>query len=366
MNCLSENQLQAYLDSELDQAANLAVKHHLDSCGACKTLYEAMLEINTFSSAAIGDFIGHEAQLSEAHVPSPQTHINPNKGRINSMKAYKRYIASAAAVCLLVAGFTIEPVKAAVSDAVAIFRANDIQSVDISLEDLKALESALSQNEGKIDIENLAKVETKGGESKTVTLPEAQGAVRFKMKALKGLESEKPKEVMLTESSEMTFQLNVEKVNSLMKTLGATKFFSEDLSGKPFSIYTAGTVSMAYEINQGDQSQYIQYVQTKFPEVTAPAGTSVNALTEAIASLGILPPSLQSQIKSMADMNETLYLPNVNGMLEKVKIGGITYFVHFDKEQGYFSSAIWVEDGTVCMLSGNFDRSDFEKMIIGE
>lgn len=366
MNCISENQLQAYLDAELDQEAQLAVESHLESCTACKCLYEDMLAVNDFCGAAIGDFVNQDAGVSQSLAPSPLVTLEPNKGRTNFMKTYKRYIASAAAVCLLVAGFTVEPVKAAVSDAVSIFRANNIQSVDISLEDLRALESALSQNEGKIDIENLAKVETKGGESKTVTLDEAQSAARFKLKTLKGLEAETPKEITLTEASEMTFQLNVEKVNGLMKTLGATKFFNESLNDKPFSIFTAGTISMAYELSKGDKAQYLHYVQTKFPEVTAPAGTSVEALTEAIASLGVLPPNLQSQIKSMADLNNTLYLPNVNGMLEKVELGGVTYYVQFDKESGYYSSAIWSQDGTVSMLSGNFDRAEFEKLILGE
>lgn len=367
MNCLSENQLQAYIDSELDEESALIVKTHLETCQPCNRLFEKMEAANGFASAKINAYLADVDAKSTLSTYTPVNQIKPIRGgEKNFMKSYKRYIATAAAVCLLVAGFTVEPVRAAVSDAVSIFRANDIKTMDISLEDLSALEKALSQNEGKIDIENLAKVETTGGTTKTVSLAEAENGVTFKLKSLKGLVGQNPKEIDLTEAATMTFQLNVDKVNSLMKTLGATKYFSKDLDNKPFAIYTAGTVSMQYEIAKGEKTQYINFVQTKFPEITAPAGTSTKELTEAIASLGVLPTNLQSQIKSMAEANETLYIPNVNGMLEKIEIGGVNYYVQFDKEDGYFSSAIWTEDGALNMLSGNFDQEDFKKFILGE
>lgn len=367
MNCLSENQLQALIDSELDEKSALSVKKHLESCQACNALFEKMEDVNGFTSGKIDTYIADVDAKSTLSSHTPLNTIKPVRGgEKNFMKSYKRYIATAAAVCLLVVGFTVEPVRAAVSDAVSIFRANDIKTMDISLEDLSALEKALSQNEGNIDIENLAKVETTGGTSKTVSLSDAEKGITFKLKSLKGLEGQSPKDIYLTEASNMTFQLNVDKVNSLMKTLGATKFFSKDLDNKPFSIYTAGTVSMQYEIAKGEKTQYISYVQTRFPEITAPTGTSVSELTEAIASLGILPSNLQSQIRSMADANEILYIPNINGMLEKMEIGGVNYFVQFDKEEGYYSNAIWTEDGALNMLSGNFDKEDFKKLILGE
>lgn len=366
MNCISESRLQAYLDRELNTIDKAEVELHLSGCEACQNLLEKMTENEQFTSDKVGHFLSGLDLQSNMTFSTPVNTIERTRGVKPYMKAYKKYAITAAAAVILVVGFTVEPVKAAVSDAVSIFRANHIATMDISLEDLSALERGLSQNAGNIDIENLAQVQTTGGESKNVSLEAAQNGVTFQLDEVSGLKNAQIQDIFLTESSEMTFTLNVEKVNGLMKTLGATKFFDESLSGKPFSIYTPGTVSRHYLLNNGTDTKYITYVQTKFPEITAPAGTSVSELTEAIASLGILPSNLQSQIKSMADVSHTLYLPNINGSLETIEIAGTTYFAQFNAEHDYDNHVIWSKDGSIHIMSGQFSQDEFTKMIMGE
>lgn len=370
MNCLSDNQLQAFLDEEGTELEKAQIALHLEQCQFCQAAYERLQENNLFCKAHIGNYqetVWAETSIKPtARIIPIENHHNKNRGVTKTMKTYKKYLMTACALGLVVMGFTVEPVRAAVGDAVSIFRAQDIKTVDISLNDLKELEQSLAKQEGSIDIENLAKIKQNGSENKKITKDEAQGSVNYPLSSLAGLEGVEPTEVNLVTNGQMDFTLNIANVNQLMKTLGAEKLFDESLDGKTFSLYTPGTISMSYELGTKENSKYVSYTQSKFPEITAPEGTNVQDLVASIASLGILPSELQSKLKSMTDLEKTLYLPNVNGMLEPFEVAGQTYYGQFETGEYAFANVIWMENGVVKAVTGNFNKVDFEKMIKGD
>lgn len=369
MNCLSENQIQAYLDGEVSKSEGEQIVMHMEQCAFCKNAYERQLANNEFCEKHITNYL-------EGFVEQPKTSLAPvlpfnnhqklNKGAKNNMKSYKKYLLTACALGLIVGGMTMEPVRATVSDAISIFRAQNIKTVDISLGDLKTLEESLSRHEGNIDIENLAKVDQRGSDYKDIPLSEAQSSVNFPLTDLPGLKGKNPTEVNLTTDGQMDFTLNINNVNALMKTLGAEKLFNTELDGKTFSIYTPGSVSMTYVLDDSDRGSRLTYAQTKFPEITAPQGTDVQDLVASIASLGILPRELQTQLKSMTDINNTLYLPNVDNMVETFEIGGQTFYGHFETGEYAYGSVMWMENGIVKALNGDFTKEDLEKFVKGE
>lgn len=369
MNCLSDNQIQAYLDGEVSASEAARLAEHMTQCRFCKAAYERLEANDQFCQKHIGGFLEAldttKTEMPLAPILPIENHLNRNKGAKNNMKAYKKYLLTACAVGLVVGGLTVEPVRATVSDMVSIFRAQDIKTVDISLADLKALEEGIAKQEGKIDIENLAKIEQKGSEFKTISLAEAQSSVNFPLSDLAGLQGKTPKEVNLSTEGKIDFTLNIENVNNLMKTLGAEKLFDSSLDGKTFSIYTPGSISMYYETDAATHKG-ITYSQTKFPEVTAPQGTNVQDLVASIASLGILPSELQSQLKSMTDINNTLYLPNIDGSLETIDVNGIKVYGSFESGVHSYGSAMWMENGIVKALYGDFTKEDLTKLIKGE
>ncbi len=370
MNCLSENQIQAYLDGEVSKSEGEQLDLHIKQCAFCKEAYERQLANNEFCSKHIDNYLEdltvEQPKVQLAPVLPFQNHLKQNKGANNNMKPYKKYLLTACALGLVIGGMTMEPVRATVSDAVSIFRAHDIKTVDISLGDLKTLEEGLRRNEGNIDIENLAKVDQRGNECKSIPLSEAQGSVNFPLSDLDGLKGKTPTEVNLMTDGTIDFTLNITNVNEIMKTLGAEKLFNTELDGKTFSIYTPGSVSMTYALDDKGGRNDLTYTQTKFPEITAPQGTDVQDLVASIASLGILPPSLQSQLKSMTDVNHTLYLPNIDNMVESFEMGGQTFYGHFETGEYAYGSVMWMENGIVKALDGNFTKADLEKLIKGE
>ena len=156
MNCLSDNLIQAFIDGEGTEVEKAGVIKHLGLCAVCRKKYEQHLEADEFCSNALEAYAGSmdrsAFQKSQAPIISLEKHLKPQKGVTASMKPYKKYLLTACALGLIVTGLTLEPVRAAVGDAVSIFRAESIKSVDISLGDLKQLEEAISTRQGEINI----------------------------------------------------------------------------------------------------------------------------------------------------------------------------------------------------------------------
>lgn len=380
MNCLSENLIQAYIDGETKPEQARQIMLHLEQCKACKHQFNEMKIQSEFLTERLTEYnlgihraSGKQAAMSQLAkgsdlgVNTGFTSIeksHSNKGAKRPMKTYQKWIATAAAVGIIVVGMGSEPVKAAVSDAVSIFRAERIETVDISLASLQQLEQSISAKEGEIHIDNLADIVQSGGETKVVSADEAKGLVNFKITPPQGLSQLTPQNVEVTSAQKIDITLKIEPVNELMKTLGATTLFDQALDGKTFTVSSSAVGSFEYAMESGS---YLHFSQTRLPEVIAPAGVATKDLVDAVASMGILPTDLQARLKSLSDVNNTLYLPNVDGKLETKNIGGLTVYSSFEKSgDSSYGYATWLSDGVLSVLSGQMEEKDLEKIILGE
>jgi len=366
MNCLSENLIQAYIDNEGTREEREYVMQHLATCEACQKLSEQMKEANQYCAIHLQHYEegAEDIQVPLAPVISIQKNNKTVKGAKINMKSYKKGLIAVCILGVLVAGMTIEPVRAAVGDVVSIFRATNIKTVDVSLGDLKQIETALADHKSEIDIENLAQIKQTGGEVKKITAEAAKTSVDFPINTLNGLKDKTPTATNMTTPLKVDFTLKIDNVNSLMTTLGAKQLFDKGLDGKTFSVLIPATVTEEYKLNS--QEDQIEYTQTKLPEIIAPAGTNMQELVSAISSLGILPTELQNKLKSMTDLDKTLYLPNVDNMMKPIKINGLDVYANFDKGNDYkYGTAMWLEDGTMKILTGSFDQADLEVLIKG-
>ncbi len=365
MNCLSDNVLQMLLDGELSDEKAEEAMAHMACCEPCQLRYECMKEINVFSATHLSESSVMAAFKASAPTSLNPIHLDERKleiGGLGHMKKIQKWMVTAAAVMVLVVGLTTPSVKAAVTDVVAIFRADNIQTVDVSLASLKQLEEALDKKEGAIDIKDLAKVTDSGFEDKTVTLEEAKDWVSFQIKPLVGLPNEATNTVVVRTKGQIDFTLNIPKVNELMKTLGATTLFDPALDGKTFSILHKGEVDISYNLSE---ERFLHYSQTTAPEINAPAGTDMKQLVNAIASMGILPYELQNQLKHLNNMDNTLYIPNVDGQLKEKQIGNKKVYYSERKEgEASYSDAIWIEAGVMRSISGNLPFSELEKILL--
>lgn len=374
MNCLGENLLQMYIDHETDEQMGKDIEKHLGQCSVCKAQYEALLEDNDFCLDVFSDYseaIEEEMRVipleAYRNLKKTEAAVKPTKGVKWIMKKYQKYIASAAVIGLIVTGMSIEPVRASVSDVVSIFRANDMKTMDISLASLQEVEKALTEREGKINIDNLAKINQTGGESKNFTsIAAAEEEAGFGITPLSGLDGRyQLSNISGSTRQSIDFTLQIESVNELMKTLGAEKLFDPSLDGKTFSINMSPSVSVAYE--DSASHQYLNYSLTKMPQVVAPSGTDIKDLVSCVASLGILPREIQNQLKNMTDVGETLYIPNVDGAVKTFDIGGKKVFGSFSEDSNYnYGYVTWLENGVVHTLSGDINEAEAKAILSGK
>lgn len=357
MKCPSEGSIQAYIDKELDDIEIKEIEMHLFQCEKCKEIYKNLNSVNNFAMEKFQDY-KKEFDIHDLKTENMNIEMKNKKGVFKNMKKYKRMAVAACAALVLTTCFTVEPIRAAVINAVSIFRVKDIKSVNISLDDVKKLEKSLEDHKSDINIDKIGKVKTQGGEVKDVTIEEGKKLLPFTVLLPKNMPEKSVKNISISKPSKIDFTLNVENVNQLLKSLGETKTFPKDLDGKTFSLNIAGTLNINYKDAENNKDIYI--TESKIPEIIAPTNANVDEIFNALSGLSILPSDLQKQLKSMKDWKSTLYVPNVGNNVEEMNINGMKAIGYFEKND---SSILVLKDDVLISVSGNADKNKLLEIV---
>lgn len=359
MKCLYEGSIQAYIDRELNDIEMEEVEMHLFQCEKCKEIYKDLSSVNNFVFKKMQDY---KKELNKNHVEIGNIYIDEvksKKGVFKSMKKYKNIAVAACAVMILTTCVSVKPIRAAVIDAVSIFRAKDIKSVNISLEDIKKLQNGLEERSPDINLDKIGKVNMQGGQQhKTVTMEEAKKALPFTVFVPQNIPEKNTERITLDEPSKIDFTLNVENVNQILKSLGGKKLFPKDLDGKTFSLNMPGTLNVRYKYDTNNK--YIYVTESKVPEIIAPSNANVDEIFNALSELSVLPSGMQQQLKSMNDWKDTLYIPNVGNKLEEMNIDGLKAIGSFENNN---SSILVLKDGVLVSVSGNVDKNEILEIV---
>ncbi|MBI6874510.1 anti-sigma factor family protein [Clostridium aciditolerans] len=356
MKCPSGGSIQSYIDGELNDVEMKEIEMHLFECEKCKEIYKELNSVNSFAMGKLQDY-KKEFDINNIKTGNMNIEVKNKKGAFKDMKRYKKIATAACAALVLTTCVTVEPIRASVINAVSIFRAKDIKSVNISLDDVKKLEKALEDHKTDINIDKIGKVNFQGGEEKTVTMEEAKKTLPFTISVPKNIPEKNTESIVINAPSKIDFTLNVENVNQLLKSLGGKKVFPKDLDGKTFSLNMAGTLNIRYKDAANDK--YINITESKVPEIIAPAEANVDEIFNALSELSVLPPEMQKQLKSMKDWKSTLYVPNVGNQLEELNIDGMKAVGSFENNNGNKSSSILIlNDGVLVNINGNVDKNE--------
>lgn len=356
MKCPSEGIIQAYIDGELNDIEIKEIEMHLFQCEKCKKAYKELNSVNNFAVGKLQDY-RKEFNVNHIKTESMNIEVKNKKGAFKNMKKYKKIAAAACAVFVLTTCVTVQPIKAAVINAVSIFRANDMKSVNISLDDVKELEKALDEHKSNIDIDKVGKVNFEGGEEKTVTMEEAKKELPFTISVPKNIPEKNTESIAINKPSKIDFTLNVENINQLLKSLGEKNVFPKDLDGKTFSLKMDGTLNINYK--DAANNKRISVTESKVPEILAPSDANVDEIFNALSELSVLPPDIQKQLKSMKDWKNTLYVPNVDNELEELNIDGMKAVGHFENNsENKYSYILILKDGVLVDISGNITKNE--------
>lgn len=271
-----------------------------------------------------------------------------------------RRSAGAAAACLLVAGaLTFQPVQTAAANFLQIFRVNQMTTVPISQRNLEAMVQELREKGGQVNLRELGRIAIDGAKGGAVTKEAQNWAEAVSVLGRTVAEPAVPPSLGLKRSSlsygrEFTvkFNLNVNKINELLRALGSKKFLPPELNGREFSIRFPGIVEASYVPGE-PTSRYLHLSIMGAPEIRVPAGVNVNELRNVLLELPILPPDLKERLASVRDWQHTLILPNVDGQGREVKIGHTTGLLYQSGNHKDRSVAlVWQQGDLWFILSG--------------
>jgi hypothetical protein len=268
----------------------------------------------------------------------------------------KKVAAAACAVLLVTAGVTVEPVKAALSSALSIFRVENVKGITITLEDMQQIQQKLSSGQGEISLDKMGSIKMQGGERRTSSQEEVKNLTDFAVAFPSALKGTTPT-INIVQPRTIDFTLNVDNVNQIMKSYGAAKLLPGSIDGKTFKVDFASIAAINYSIS----GKPIEIIQTKSPEITVPEGVNVDEVYNAVVDMPIIPQNLQAQLKSIKDWKNTIYIPVVESKATEVDINGAKGYMATDKSNSDSTpetQVIWYNKGVIYSVSGKVDSKE--------
>jgi len=360
MKCPEIDVLQAYMDGELEIGIKKGIETHLGECESCKNRMAVLKENDDFAFAKIKDYRQHFENCS---VPSRlQTGLRTHKAAVDNRRVhgckpkYRRYVAAACAILLLITGLTIEPVGAAISNILSILRVDNVEGITVTLDDMREIQKQLESGQGEISLKKMGSIKVQGGKKRAISKEDAEKLTDIDV-AFPTLPSGVIQNINVVDSGTMSFTLDVGNTNRIMKSYGAVKLLPDDIDGKTFKVEFASQVTMSYSIN----GKQIMILQTKSPELIVPEDVNIEEIYYAVVDMPIIPKRLKSQLKSIKDWKNTLYIPVEESEMEGVDINGAKGYLtkdYGDSEDDYESAVIWYDRGIIYAVSGRTDTGE--------
>lgn len=356
MKCPGNDLLQAYIDGELEIGIRKNMETHLADCDQCKSLLAVLKENDDFVFAKLKNYKQHfeECRVPSSALPEVTHHyINTdNQGVFNPMFKYRKLVAAACAVVVVTVCVTVQPVQAAITNALSIFRVQNVKGITVSLKDLQEIENKLSSGQGEISLDKMGSIKRQGGQKRTSSPEDVKNLPDIAVAFPSALDHVIPN-IDIVEPESIDFTLNAKNVNQIMKSYGATTLLPDNIDGKTFKVDFASQVNFDYRVD----NKSIEIMQTKVPEITVPDGVNVDDIYNAVIEMPILPQNLQAQLKSIKDWKTTLYIPDIDAQNTEVDINGARGYQRTSADK-LRSAVIWYNKGIIYTISGNMDSDE--------
>jgi hypothetical protein len=351
VKCIKPGIIQAYIDGELDIAGKKDIEKHIGECEKCRESYNRLKNTDDFVFEKTSVYKQHYAKCAVPQTDNKFVAVTDKAGPGFFPKFRK--VIGAACICLAVAVcVTIQPVRAFITNALSIFRIENIKGLNISLADLEEIRSRLAAKENEINIENMGRIVMDGFITSEVSMEEVK---TFKDFPVILPESPGNGSISLSTVSPgyIEFTLDIANVNSVLKSFGSDKLLPESLDRKTFSAYFPRRLIMDY-ITGGKHYGVLQFAS---PEFTVPEGVDVDEIHDCMLELPIIPQDLQDQLKTIRDWKSTMYVPVVGPETEDININGSAGILSTTHDgEGYI--AVWYREGIIYYVESNTGKDD--------
>ncbi|MGE5328504.1 MAG: DUF4367 domain-containing protein [Deltaproteobacteria bacterium] len=367
MKCFEDGILQAYLDGELEIDTKKQLENHLLVCSKCKDCLNQLKANDDFAFEKINSYkrftFDNMHSIREPVVSKFKNKLGytNSKGEQSFMSKYKKLLATACSAAIVVSCISIQPVRAAISNVLSVFRVESIQSVNITLKDLDQIRDKLNNLNSDVSMDKFGRISRHGGELKEISFEEALKLSGNSSKLLPAELSAYTPKITTVEPANIEFNLKVKNINSVLKSIGTQKLLPENIEDKTFYIRFPQQLSFNYKIN----NKFVDIIQMKSPEIEVPEGVSEDEIYECLINLPILPDNIKNQLKSINDWKSTLYIPVLKEKSEEVDINGCKGYLssdinnHTEKSTSYL---IWYNNGIIYGMVGDMDKAELLKI----
>lgn len=305
MQCPDKGVLQAYLDDEVSPEEKNQITKHINDCAQCQQTLEQLTDLELWAGEKLVQYQQNIEHII-SHAANDSGNVGDNKmikGGFFMKRSFKKWAAAAASAAVLAGALTIAPVQDAVADFLSVFRVQKVQMVKIDPNELQEMVRAVEEQVGEVDLRQFGKINfEKSVEPKTLSLAEAKAGLPFELKQPATVPAGwvlDEQTVLFMPEGKAEFELNVEQVNAMLKSLGAETMLPETLQGKSFTIKTPAGVNMCYVSQNGEKAFYVR--QYASPELNVPQGVDANALRLALLDIPFIPQDLRTQLAAVKD-----------------------------------------------------------------
>jgi hypothetical protein len=351
MSCTSgydEGMLRAYLDRELSARQQEELGRHLGECQSCSLTLDQLESDRALASTsmrALDPAPGRVPTASLAYARMTSGRARPRKedgipSRLFAwLAAAPRALPSAAVVAFaLAAALAFTPLGTAAQDFIAVFRAQNIQTIKVSPDTLKQIPNA--NDLGTLDM---------GAEPEVavVTSAEAAREAGFAVQTPQRLPADFAKKAVVTYWKPMTatYTYDGAKLAAFWQKKALAGQPPAELAGLVVKAQMPATVVQfhgdadtvesvgAAIANQGSgqpeptptnkSPRMIVIAQNRGPQIEVPSGTDVAKLRQEMLDRGALPQELSTQLAAITDWQTTVPVPVVNGESREITVNGV-------------------------------------------
>lgn len=360
MKCVGTGTIQSFIDGELDIMKKKEIQKHLEVCKKCSQEYETLKQTDdvVFTKlSAYKQYCEENYTASGKHRPAESGQsLSEGRKPVMAVKKnsfifkYKKAFTAACVAAVLTICVAVQPVRAFISEALNIFRVENVKSIQISLEDIKEMQRKLEEKKGDIKLENFGEISMDGFTERRLTIDEAKAVKDPAILLPPGADDDNLK-LVFTQPGMITFTMDIQNVNEALKSLGSQKPLPDDLDGKTFTAHF--TAQARYEYHEGESFFFVE--QMRSPELAVPAGVDVDEVYDCLAELPVLPEDLRRQLHSVKDWKNTIYLPVISEPQE-VKVNRSNGFIA-ERENGGWT-LVWYDGDTIFCVDSDAGKEE--------
>ena len=376
---LSEGEIRAYLDQELNPVQHENVKDHLETCPACQKIVETLrirsqrlgedLSVLDYNSAEPP----FSADKARARLTARLSDSERKEGNMwdnfKSLLPQPAWI-TLAVITLLVVSLAFAPVRAIANTFLGLFRVEQVRVVEFSAQDLPGQLGSSSQFE--YIMSNDVHIQERGEPQEVSSPEEASALAGIPIRLPTQIEGQETLEVL--PGGDVTVNVDLEQIRTVLRDIGRADIeLPDSLDGATVFVDIQAGVQAKYGECEFDLEEDLEshqtprgldcttFLQIPSPTVSAPQGLDIVQIGEAFLQVTGMSPEEAADFARSVDWTTTLIIPvpRYGSEHEEVQVDGVTgtLIQQFGYKMDDNYLLIWVKDGILHALSGPGDST---------